>query len=152
MKRIEEAKKFPQKSLQRQSGLTLISWIFVLAILAFCGMFAFRVVPMYSENVYVTNALKSLAEPGVKISEMSDPEIKKKIMDFYMINNVRSEGPQNIVINRKSNTILVTVDYENRSNLFYNIDIVMSFKNHLDGDQPNLCCKPLASELSATKK
>jgi hypothetical protein len=152
MKRIEKAKKMPHQNLQKQRGLTLISWVFVLAILAFCGMFAFRVVPMYSENVYVVNALKSLAEPGMKVSEMSDSEIKKKLMDFYMVNNVRSEGPQNILIDRKSKSLMVTIDYENRANLFYNIDIVMRFQNHLDGDQPNLCCKPLASETPRATK
>jgi Tfp pilus assembly protein PilX len=150
MKRIEKIKKFPQKSLQSQQGLTLISWIFVLIILAFCGIFAFRVVPMYSENVYVQNALKSLPEPGMKVSEMSDSEIKKKLSNFYSVNNVRSEGPQNIVIDRKSNSVIVKVDYESRANLFYNIDIVMRFQNHLDGDQPNLCCKP-AADSRATK-
>jgi len=152
MQRIEKVKNFPLKNLQKQRGLTLISWVFVLAILAFCGMFAFRVVPMYSENVYVVNALKSLAEPGMKVSEMSDAEIKKKIMDFYTVNNVRSEGPQNIVIDRKSKSLIVTIDYENRANLFSNIDIVMRFQNHLDGDQPNLCCKPSASETPRATK
>jgi len=150
MKRIEKTKKFPQKSLQSQQGLTLISWIFVLIIVAFCGIFAFRVVPMYSENVYVQNALKSLAEPGTKVSEMSDSEIRKKLSNFYSVNNVRSEGAQDIVIERKSNSVIVKIDYEARANLFYNIDIVMSFQNHLDGDQPNLCCKP-AADARATK-
>lgn len=150
MKPIETVKKFPHKSPHQQRGLTLISWIFVLMIVAFCGIFAFRVVPMYSENVYVENALKSLADPGTKVSEMSDSEIKKKLTNFYMVNNVRSQGPQNIVIDRKSKSVIVMIDYENRANLFYNIDIVMRFQNHLDADHPNLCCKPLA-ESRATK-
>lgn len=139
------------KSLQQQHGLTMISWVFVLAILAFCGMFVFRLVPMYSENVYVVNALKSLTESGMKVSEMSDSEIKKKLQNFYLVNNVRSSGPQNIVIDRKSKSLLVTIDYESRTNLFYNIDLVTSFQNHLDGDNPNLCCKPVAESRAATK-
>jgi len=146
MKRVQQF-----KSLQQQRGLTMISWVLVLAILAFCGMFAFRVVPMYAENVYVVNALKSLSEPGTKVSEMSDSEIKKKLQNFYIVNNVRSEGPQNIVIDRKSKALLVKIDYESRANLFYNIDIVTRFENHLDGDQPNLCCKPLAESRAPSK-
>jgi hypothetical protein len=151
MKRINNLKNLPQKSLQQQHGLTLISWIFVLMIVAFCGIFAFRIVPMYSENVYVVNALKSLAEPGMKVSEMSDSEIKKKLQNYYLVNNVRSEGPQNIIIDHKSKSLLVTVDYESRAHLFYNIDVVLSFQNHLDGDQPNLCCKPLAESSAPSK-
>ena len=150
MKSLSNVKRLPQKSLQQQRGLTLISWIFVAAILAFCGMFAFAVVPMYAENMYVVKALKSLAEPGAQVNEMSDAEIKKKLQNFYMVNNVRSDGPQNILIDRKSKNLLIKIDYEIRTNLFYNIDIVTSFQNHLDGDQPALCCKPLADQR-ATK-
>ncbi|GGY65037.1 hypothetical protein GCM10011613_06070 [Cellvibrio zantedeschiae] len=142
MKSLPKHKNFPKRSLQKQRGLTLISWIFVIAILAFCGMFAFSVVPMYAENMYVVKALKSLADPGERVLEMSDSEIRKKIQNFYLINNVRSEGPQNIVIDRKSRNLLITIDYENRTNLFYNIDIVTVFKNHLDGEHPDLCCRP----------
>ncbi len=146
MKSLPNVKYLPQKSLQQQRGLTLISWIFVAAILAFCGMFAFSVVPMYAENMYVEKALKSIAEPGAQVNEMSDSEIKKKLQNFYMVNNVRSDGPQNIVIDRKSKNLLIKIDYEIRTNLFYNIDIVTNFQNHLDGDHPNLCCKPLAEK------
>ena len=116
-----------KKGLQQQRGLTMISWVFVLAVLAFCGIFGFAVVPMYAENVYVVNALKSLAEPGINIAEMSDAEINKKLQNFYMVNNVRSDGAQNIVIDRKSKALLITIDYENRANLFWNIDVVTRF-------------------------
>ncbi len=131
-----------KKGLQQQRGLTMISWVFVLAVLAFCGIFGFAVVPMYAENVYVVNALKSLAEPGINIAEMSDAEINKKLQNFYMVNNVRSDGAQNIVIDRKSKALLITIDYENRANLFWNIDVVTRFQNHLDAEHPKLCCKP----------
>ena len=140
-----------KNSLHQQRGLTLISWVFVLIIVAFCGMFGFAVVPMYAENVYVVNALKSLAEPGTNLAEMSDAEINKRLLNFYMVNNVRSDGAQNIVIDRKSKSLLVTIDYENRTNLFYNIDVVTRFQNHLDADHPKLCCKPSVSKSVPSK-
>ncbi|MFO1390378.1 DUF4845 domain-containing protein [Cellvibrio sp.] len=146
MKSLLNQKRILDRSLKKQKGLTLISWIFVIAILAFCGMFAFAVVPMYAENMYVVNALKTLAEPGAQVNEMSDSEIKKRIQNFYLVNNVRSDGPQNIVIDRRSKNLLIKIDYENRTNLFYNIDIVTTFQNHLDGDHLSLCCKPAADQ------
>lgn len=142
MKPLLNPNKITCKSVEKQRGLTLISWVFVVAIVAFCGMFAFAVVPMYAENMYVEKALKSLSAPGERVTEMSDAEIKKNIEKFYLINNVRSEGPQTIVIDRKSRSLLIMIDYENRTNLFYNIDVVTSFKNHLDGEHPDLCCRP----------
>jgi len=149
MNSLPMIKTIPATSLHKQRGLTLISWIFVAAILAFCGMFAFAVVPMYAENMYVVKALKSLTGPGERVNDMTDSEIKKKINNFYLINNVRSEGPQNIVIDRKSKNVVIMIDYENRTNLFYNIDIVTVFKNHLDGDHPDLCCKPGGGQREA---
>jgi len=146
MKSLLNLNHLPSRGLHQQRGLTMISWIFVLAILAFCGTFAFCVVPMYAENMYVKKALKSLAQPGVQVNEMSDNEIMRKIQDFYMINNVRSDGPQNIVIDRKSKNLLIKIDYENRANLFWNIDIITSFQNHLDGEHPALCCRPAADQ------
>jgi Domain of unknown function (DUF4845) len=149
-------KSFPARcvmknSLQQQRGLTMISWVFVLAILAFCGMFGFAVVPMYAENMYVEKALKSLVEPSTNFAEMSDTEIRKKLQNFYTVNNVRSPGAQEIIIDRKSKALLITVDYEIRANLFWNIDVVTDFKNHLDSDHPNLCCKPLVDKSVPSK-
>lgn len=128
-------------NLQHQRGLTMISWICVLAILSFCGLFAFKVVPMYAENTYVVSALKSLSGES-NFEEMSDAEIKKYLNSYYMVNNVRSDGPQNFVIDRKSKGLIVKIDYENRVNLMYNIDLVTTFKNHLDAAQKNRCCEP----------
>ncbi len=69
MKTLLSVKSTPRiKSLKQQAGLTMVSWIFVLAIVAFCGMFGFAVVPMYAENMYVEKALKSLIEPGRNLS------------------------------------------------------------------------------------
>ena len=142
MQSLSKLSEFSCPNPERQRGLTMISWILVLAIIAFCGMFAFRVVPMYAENMYVVNGLKSLVKSGERLSELSDSEIKKRINNFYTLNNVRSEGPQNIKIDRKNKTLLITIDYENRANLWLNIDIVTSFENHLDAEHPDLCCRP----------
>ncbi len=136
-------------NFKQQRGLTMISWVMVLAVVSFCGMFAFNVVPMYVENTYIVSGLKGLIEPGTTLADMSDAEIKKKMQNFYDINNVRSEGAKKIVIDRQSKTVVVKIDYEIRSNLFYNIDVVTRFQNHLNSDHPLLCCKPIAEKPSA---
>lgn len=131
------------KTMNKQGGYSLLQWALMIGVGGFFLIFAFRVVPMYAENRYVESALRSLASTGNKLDEMTDGEIRKKLADFYMINNVRSEGPtKNIVITRKSNKVLVTVDYEARDNLFLNIDLVVTFKNHLDSTRPDDCCNP----------
>ncbi len=135
-------------SLQKQRGIGLINLVFLLVVCAFCGTFAFKVVPMYADNRYVITGLRELVEPGTQLEQMSDAEIKKAMSNFYMVNNVRSSDAQKIVISRSSNRVVVKIDYESRATLFYNIDVVMSFQNHLDSAHPHECCKAV-EEVSA---
>lgn len=129
--------------INRQRGLGMLQWMLVIAVAGFFLIFAFKVIPLYAENRYVESALRSLAAAGEEIDEMSEMEIKQKLGNFYMVNNVRSEGPtKNIKIERESEKVLVTIDYETRVPLFYNIDLVLTFQNHLDSTRPGECCKP----------
>ena len=133
------------KSIKNQRGLGMLQWALVIAIAGFFLLFAFKVIPLYAENRYVESALRSLETGGEKLEQMTDTEIKSKLNNFYMINNVRSEGPTaNIKIERESEKAVVTVDYETRVPLFWNIDLVVSFQNHLDSTRPGQCCKPVA--------
>lgn len=134
------------KTLKKQQGLGLLSWILVMIIAGFFLLCAFKIVPIYAENRYVVSGLKSLDDASAPLSEMSDMEIKRKMASFYMINNVRSEGPKNIEIQRDAKKIIVKIDYESRVTLFDNapffrtLDVVVVFKNHLDSSRPNQCC------------
>lgn len=137
------------KTLARQRGMGLFQWLVVLAAAGFFLMFAFKVVPLYAENKYVISALRSIQDSGDRLSDMSDSEIRKKLENFYMINNVRSDGPtENIEIYRSHERILVTVDYETRVPFLWNIDLVLTFENHLNSNHVELCCSPLPSEKS----
>jgi hypothetical protein len=139
------------KLIKQQRGMGLINLVMVLLIASFCGIFAFRIVPMYAENRYVIAALKELVDPGASLEQMTDAEIKKKMTNFYMINNVRSAETQKFVIERSSNRTIVKVDYELRESLFANIDVVAKFVNHLDSAHPHECCTP-TDEISAKTK
>jgi hypothetical protein len=135
------------KSINRQRGLGVLQWLAVIVVVVLLGKFAFTVVPIYAENMYVETALKSLDNTVEKLENMTDAEIKKKLTNFYMINNVRSKGPtENIKIERESERVLVTVDYETREPYLFNMDIIVSFQNHLDSTRPGQCCKPPATQ------
>lgn len=134
------------KSIKHQRGVGILQWLVVIIVVVVIGKFAFTVVPIYSENMYVQSALKSLDSDAEKLENMTDAEIKKKLTNFYLINNVRSEGPtKNIKIEREAEKVLVTIDYETREEYLLNMDIIVSFQNHLDSTRPGQCCKPPAT-------
>ncbi|MGB3612136.1 MAG: DUF4845 domain-containing protein [Cellvibrio sp.] len=133
-------------TLKRQQGLGMLGWLVVIAVAGFFLLCAFKVIPLYAENRYVISGLKSLVEPGTRLEDMSTAEIKKKMSNFYMINNVRSKEAQNIVVERDARRVVVKIDYEARVNLFYNLDVVVNFQNHLDSTAPHQCCTPVAQQ------
>lgn len=134
------------KTIKGQRGLGMLQWALVIAVAGFFLLFAFKIVPLYAENRYVESALRSLSNGGEKVADMTDAEIIKKLGNFYMINNVRSEGPtKSIKVDRRKEDLVITVDYETRVPFFYNIDLVLSFKNHLDSARPDQCCKPVTA-------
>lgn len=125
---------------QKQTGLTAISMVLVLVIAAFLMLFAFKVVPVYAENYYIIAGLKTLAEDNPDLAKMKTREIKKAMNRYYTINNVRSDGAQQLEVVRNSRNLLVINEYESRVTLLANIDLVVSFKNVLDSDRPDECC------------
>lgn len=134
---------------KKQLGYGLIEWILILLIAAFFLLLGFRVIPIYTENQYVVAGLKDLVKVDENLSEMTDAEIRKRMDNFYMINNVRSEGPTEIEIEREDDHVVVKIDYDGKARLFTDqpllgtVDIVVSFQNHLDSERPHECCKPL---------
>jgi hypothetical protein len=148
MKSIQR-KEIARPLFARQRGFSMLQWLVILVVAGFFLLFAFKLVPLYSENLYVVSALKSLQDSGTRLNDMSDMEIKRKLDSFYMINNVRSEGPtKSLKVDRSNNKVLVTIDYETRVNFMMNIDMVMVFKNHLDSTRVEMCCKPLPGNAS----
>lgn len=133
-------------TLKKQQGFGMLGWLLILAVAGFFLLCAFKVIPLYAENRYVVSGLKALVEPGTKLEDMTTAEIKKKMSNFYMINNVRSKEAQNIVVDRDARRVVVKIDYEARVELFYNLSVVVDFKNHLDSTAPHQCCKPVTEK------
>lgn len=134
-----------RKSARHQGGWSMIQIGLFIGVLGFFLLFGFKTIPQYAENRYVESGLRALAGGG-KLEDMTDAEIKSKMDKFYLLNNVRSEGPsKSLKIERTNEKVLVTTDYETRVPFFYNIDLVFVFQNHLDSTRPGQCCSPAPS-------
>jgi Domain of unknown function (DUF4845) len=135
--------------LKSQKGFGALQWILILVIVSFFVLLGFRIIPLYAENQYVVAGLKDLLKLDEKLSELSDEEIRKRMFNFYVINGVRGEGPQKVVIEREDEDVLVKIDYDGVANIFTEqpflgtVDVVVHFKNHLDSRYPRECCVPV---------
>ncbi len=127
---------------QYQKGLSSLSWLTVLAVSGFVAMCVFRLTPSYMDDRYIKEALRSLADDASQVDELTNSEIRKQLSSFFMVNNIRSQAASDVKIQRKKGYILVSMQYEVRVPMMYNVSAVMSFNNVWDSRRPHECCKP----------
>lgn len=136
------------RSLKKQRGISSLGWLAILLTSGFFLMSGFKIVPLYADNVYMKNGLKSLAQlesPEGGFDGVSNGDIKSHLNNFNMVNNVRNPEANNIEIKRFKNKFIVNLNYERRVPLIYNIEVVTTFENQFDSSRPHDCCTP-ASE------
>lgn len=110
----------------KQNGLTAISWVLILAVLAFFVLLALKLVPVYIEGYSAYSVLSSVAkEPGM--AKKSYSEIKKSILRRLDINMVYNVTRDDIYISKEKNSIQIELDYEIREPFISNIDFVIAF-------------------------
>lgn len=113
------------KRVSTQSGLTLMSFLIVLAVAGFFIYIGMKLFPVYTEYYSVVSNMKGLAEePGVK--QLSDAQVRERLRKRFDISYVDSVKPQDIKLERKDGYQL-TIAYEVRRNLMYNLDFVAVF-------------------------
>lgn len=113
------------KSVKKQSGLTLMSFLIVLVVVGFFIFIGMKLFPVYNEYWSVSTDMKGLAaEPGVK--QLSPEQVRDRLFRRFDISYVDSVKPQNVKITRQ-NGYQLNVAYEVRRNLMYNLDFVAVF-------------------------
>lgn len=109
-----------------QSGMTLIGFIIVLAVVGVFVYMGMKVIPMYSEYYAVQQALGGLAgESG--ISQMNPPKIRDLFFRRLYVSYAENIKPENVKLVRKESGWMMTVDYEVRRPLIANLDVVGKF-------------------------
>jgi hypothetical protein len=118
-------------SPRRQHGLTAISWILIIALAAFLGLIALKLIPIYLQAFNIATVVKQLPDEPF-IGDKGPAEIRRSLIARLKINSVYDFDPKNIVIKKGLNTYLVDVSYEVREPVLGNVDIVVSFSNQTE--------------------
>ena len=110
----------------KQGGMTLTSFVVVLAVVGFAAYIGMKLFPMYQEYYSVRSAAKGLAsEPGV--GDMDPSKIQDLFFRRLYINYSENVKPENVKITRIDNGWNMKVNYEIRRPLVGNLDVVGVF-------------------------
>ncbi|MEP5233026.1 MAG: DUF4845 domain-containing protein [Alloalcanivorax sp.] len=113
--------------------MSMISWAVVLIVAAILGTAAFRMIPAYMEHNTISTTIRSQLQDG-KTALMSPREIRAGIGKRFTINQVNVIRVDDLAIVKEGGVLTVSTDYEVREPMFYNVSIVMTFKDEFKKD------------------
>ena len=114
--------------INRQRGMTMLSWLIVLGVAIFFILIGIKMVPTYIENYSVKQVLANM-ENDRSVRKMSPQEMRKSFMKRLKINSVYEFDRDWMKITKQKNGNLITVDYEIRKPVAGNVAIVMTFSD-----------------------
>ena len=111
-----------------QKGMTLISFILILALAAFFGFLAMRLFPVYSEYFSAVNDIKAVTQaPGAQNQGL--PQLKDSLYRRFQISYVDSiDLDKNVKLVNGPAGKTLELNYEVRKPLMYNLDFVAKFE------------------------
>ena len=112
--------------VKNQAGLTAIGLILILIPVGLAVYIFMRAAPVYIEALSVGDVLNSLKKE-IDLKEKSREEIYTMIKKRLDVNNISSVDKDDIKIQKTVNDVTVTIDYEARVPLFWNIALAFSF-------------------------
>lgn len=124
--------------MKHQKGMTLISWVFVLGLIAFFATIAMRLVPMYQEYYAVVQIMNSM-EHEIRNNQMTRQQVMVMMQRRFNTGYISSVKQENVEIGRGRDTAYVTrivVDYEVRKPFIAHIDLIGHFRKEIDIEPP----------------
>jgi Tfp pilus assembly major pilin PilA len=111
----------------RQSGITLIGFIIMLAIVGFFAFMAMKLVPSYIEYMGVVKALNQMStEGGNEDIEQARRQLAFK-MSFQYVDDSTIK-PKDVTIQRLGNQSNLRVSYDKVIPFIYNIAFLLHFE------------------------
>ena len=109
---------------RNQVGISMIGFLFVVAVILVVALLAFRMIPAYIEYYTVQKALESA------ISETNEPNltnIRRGVDRKLGADYVDSVSAKDVEVSRVGNTITAYVNWEKKLPLVHNVSLLMEF-------------------------
>ena len=122
-------------SPRHQQGLTFISLVFVLALIAFFVLLGLKIGPIYLNHSKVVSALAEI-EKTPDIEEQSEAEIRDSLSKRFNINYVDDVTQDDIKVTRHNDYLKVAIEYEVVTKIAGNLSVLVEFNDVIEVGKP----------------
>mgnify|MGYP002712418992 CR=1 FL=1 len=116
----------------KQTGLTMITWLIIIALVGIQAIMALRIIPVYLNYGTVKNIMEDLAEdPDAR--GKTPREVKSLILNRLQINNLYELKKQKNAFKFKPQTdgMIVDLHYEARGPIYGNLEFIATFDHQV---------------------
>jgi Tfp pilus assembly major pilin PilA len=118
-------------SPKRQQGLTFISLVFVLGLIAFFVLLGLKIGPIYLDHSKVVSALAEI-EKTAHIEELSEAQIRNSLSKRFNINYVNDVTQDDITVTKQGNYLKVAIEYEVVRKIAGNLSVLVEFNDIIE--------------------
>ena len=114
--------------IKKQRGLTAISWMIIIALVAIQGVMALRIIPVYLDYGTVKSIMNGLVD---------DPDVRGKTPGYIrslltkrlQLNSIYDlvKTPEAFKFQQLSDGMLLSVNYESRGPIYGNLEFIATF-------------------------
>jgi hypothetical protein len=113
--------------MRRERGMTFLSLVFILAVVAFFALLGFRMMPAYVEYFTVQRIITDLVNSpelkGASIREVQNAFDRRAVIDY--ISAVKGTDLQ---VDKNKDGISISASWEHKVPLVYNISALIEFE------------------------
>lgn len=121
-------------SPKRQQGLTFISLVFVLGLIAFFVLLGLKIGPIYLDHSKVVSALEEIKKNS-DIEEQSEAEIRDSLRKRFNMNYVNDVTQDEIKITKYQDYLRVAIEYEVVKEIAGNLSVLVEFDDVIEVGQ-----------------
>jgi hypothetical protein len=121
-------------SPKRQQGLTFISLVLILGLIAFFVLLGLKIGPIYLDHSKVANALAEI-EKTTNIEELTEAEIRDSLNKRFNINYVYDVTQDDITITKYQDYLRVAIEYEVVKKIAGNLSVLVEFNDVIEVGQ-----------------
>ena len=118
-------------SSKHQQGLTFISLVFILGLIAFFVLLGLKIDSIYLNHSKVVSTLSELKRTP-DIEYQSESEIRNSLSKRFNINYVNDVTQENITITRHENYLKIVIEYEVVKNIAGNLSVLITFNDVME--------------------
>lgn len=116
---------------RKQNGASIFGWLLIICMVAFIGLIALKLVPIYLEHYFLTEALNTFKSdykynPGSSTG-VQNAEIKAKLARYFAVNEISHATAENVLVTTEGGYLVVNIKYDVTVPMLFNIDAVVHF-------------------------